>query len=288
MRFGLMVAVLSAATLPADAATKKPAVQKPVAGNIELFQSEGRVLVMTRIGNGELTPMVFDTGSDGHTIDRSLARRLKLRRIGTVQEVDGTSGTVRMLPQVVLNDVQLGGLKVGTITAASVDYDRNDAMGIISSEMFDGSLVYLELARNRARIVPRNTTPPPKGTPIAYVEQIPTIQIGMPDGSTLPAHFDTGHNASLSLPVTLKDTLPLRAPAKVIGRFKSISAEGDVYGGQLKGTMTIGPLTLKDPQVSFLGNLANIGLPIIRQLTIVFDPEADVGWVLPARPTTSE
>jgi hypothetical protein len=41
-------------------------VEPPRDGVITLFQSTNRVLVMMRIGDGELVPMVFDTGSDGH------------------------------------------------------------------------------------------------------------------------------------------------------------------------------------------------------------------------------
>jgi hypothetical protein len=104
----------------------------------------------------------------------------------------------------------------------------------------------------------------------------------MPDGSTLPAHFDTGFDGALSLPISMMTRLPLLKPAKVVGRFKSINTEGDVLGGEVRGTIRIGPLELVNPQVTFLGELANIGLPIIRQLTLVIDPGNKRAWVLPA------
>lgn len=53
---------------PAHAQSAGPLV--PASGDITSFQSTGRVLMMMRIGDGELIPMVFDTGSDGHSIDR--------------------------------------------------------------------------------------------------------------------------------------------------------------------------------------------------------------------------
>lgn len=247
-----------------------------------LFQSDKRVLVMMQVGDGDLMPMVFDTGSDGATIDHSLTRRLGLKKVGQVEEVDGTTGKVRMLPRVALRNVTLGGVKVGSIEAASVEYDRNDAMGIISSEMFTDSLLYLDLANNRALLAPRSTTPAPAGQATQYVADIPSIHLVMPDGSTLPAHFDTGFNGALSLPISMMDKVPLFRPAEVVGRFKSISAEGPVYGGRVKGTIKIGPVTLDNPNVTFLGNLANIGLPVIRQVTLVIDAAANRNWVLAA------
>jgi hypothetical protein len=203
-----------------------------------------------------------------------------MKRVGDSIEVDGTTGKQRKLPFVAIKNVSLGGLRVGTIEAAALDYDRNDAMGIISSEMFKGSLVYLELGKNRARLVSKETAPLPPGAAVPYVHDIPTIDIRMPDGSTIPAHFDTGYNAPLSLPISMMDKVPLMAPAKVVGRFKSINTEGEVWGGRIRGSIRIGPVVLENPNVTFLGDLANIGLPVIRQVTLVLDPAEKRSWVL--------
>jgi hypothetical protein len=273
-----------AQTAPPAAATAKDKVADslPDRGDIILFQSNNRVMVMMRIGDGDLVPMIFDTGSDGHSIDRTIAKRERFKKVGTAIEVDGTTGKQRKLPFVAMPKISIGGLPVGTIEASVLDYDRNDAMGIITSEMFTGSLLYLDLANGRARLVPREGAELPPGPATPYVRDIPSIDIVMPDGSKLPAHFDTGYNAALSLPIALMDRVPLMAPARVVGRFKSINTEGEVYGGRIRGTIKIGPVVLENPQVTFLGDLANIGLPVIRQVTLVIDPVADRNWVLPS------
>ncbi|MET4683230.1 retropepsin-like aspartic protease [Brevundimonas faecalis] len=252
----------------------------PAEGVISLYQSDNRVLVMMQIGDGELVPMVFDTGSDGHSVDQLLVARHNLPRVGDVIEVDGTTGKERLLPLVAINNVSLGGLKVGSIEASALDYDRTDAMGIITPEMFTHSLVYLELGKNRVRLLPRETTPLPEAPPVPYVRDIATIDIQMPDGTTLPAHFDSGYNASLSLPISMMDKVSLVEPARVVGRFKSINTEGEVYGGQIRGNIRIGPVVLESPEVTFLGELANIGLPVIRQVTLVIDPANKRSWTL--------
>lgn len=293
---GIAVAV---SLIAASAATASPAVKHaaappppaaPPSGTITLYQSPERVLVMMQIADGDLVPMVFDTGSDGATIDRSLARRYQMPKVGQVTEIDGTTGKQRILPRVALRDLTLGGLKIPRIEAASVDYDRADAMGIISSEMFTDSLLYLDLSADRAVLAPRATTRPPAGPATAYVEGIPSVHLILPDGSTLPAHFDTGYNGALSLPIAMMGKVPLLHPATVVGRFKSINTEGPVYGGKIKGTITIGPVVLENPDVTFLGDLANIGLPVIRRVTLVIDAQADRNWVLPpgARPGHAE
>lgn len=264
----------------ASAQTRSPDAVLPDSGDITLFQSPGRVMVMMRIGGDELVPMVFDTGSDGHSIDQSIVKRHRLNRVGSTIEIDGTTGKQRTLPRVVVPNVRIGGLKMGSIEATALDYDRDDAMGIISSEMFTNSLVFVDLGNSRARLAPRATTAPPPGPATAYVENIPSVQLIMPDGTSLPAHFDTGFDGALSLPISMMDKVPLMAPARIVGRFKSINTKGDVYGGRIRGKIVIGPIELDNPEVTFLGDLANIGLPIIRQVTLVIDPLAKRNWVL--------
>ena len=281
----LVLGIACAALLPASApaSSREPPTSVtalPTSGRLTLFQSPNRVLVMVRIGEGDLVPMVFDTGSDGNSIDRTLTRRLRLKRVGETHEIDGTTGKERILPNVAIRDVALGGLGVGTINAVSLEMDRDDAMGIISSELFTGSLLYLDLANDRAILVPRETAQTPSGAPTPYTRGIPSTEIVMPDGSTLPAHFDTGYNDALSLPIAMMDKVPLVEPARIVGRFKSINTEGPVYGGRVRGTIRIGPVTLENPDVTFLGDLANIGLPVIRRVTLVIDPAADRNWVL--------
>ena len=272
-----MVFLVGAAPVPR---VTQPSI--PSSGDIRLFQSPGRVMVMMRTGSSELIPMIFDTGSDGHSIDRLIVSRERLKRVGTTLEIDGTTGKKRRLPTVALTNLTIGGLEVAQLEAVALDYDRNDAMGIFSPEMFTISLLYLDLSSSLARLVPKTPTALPEGPPTAFVQGIPSVQMIMPDGSTLPAHFDTGFDGALSLPTSMMNTVPLMEPARVVGRFKSISTEGDVYGGRVRGKIRIGPLELVNPKVTFLGELANIGLPIIRQVTLVIDAGGQQNWVWPA------
>ena len=55
-----------------------------------------------------------------------------------------------------------------------------------------------------------------------------------------------------------------------------------MFGGFIRGAIKIGPVTLENPFVTFLGDLANIGLPVIRRVTLVIDPVANRDWILEA------
>jgi Aspartyl protease len=279
----LVVGVVLASAVGAAASPPTPLVTgQRTPQVIELLQSDRRVLVLMRIGDGEPIPMVFDTGSDGHSIDRLIVRRHALKPIGSVINLDGTTGKRRNRPVFAVPNVSLGGLRVGWISAMALDYDRADAMGIISPEAFAGSLVSVELGRARARLLPRSEPWLPSGPATAYVGGLPAVEVKLPGGERITANLDSGYNGALSLPVAMMGSIPLMAPPGVVGRFKSIDSEGEVFGAQVRGPVTIGPVTLESPKVMFLGGIANIGLPVLRQLTLVLDPQEHRSWVLPA------
>lgn len=278
-----LAVALTAALLASTATAASPAL--PSTGTIELAQSDQRLYVMMQVGAGELLPMIFDSGSDGHSIDRIAVRHNRLRTVGSTIEIDGTTGKRRTLPTVAIPNVILGGLAVGTIEAVALDYDRSDAMGIISPDMFAGRLVRIELPRSRARILDAIPANIPAAPATPYDGPLPATLLILPDGTRLPADLDTGYNGELSLPLAMIDKLPLVAPATVVGHFHSIDTDGDVLGAQIRGSIRIGPITLDSPHVTFLGTIANIGLPIIRRVTLLLDPASKRSWLLPPAPT---
>jgi hypothetical protein len=54
----------------------------------------------------------------------------------------------------------------------------------------------------------------------------------------------------------------------------------------LNGEAHIGPLTLSDPEITFVGgtpSIGNVGFRVLKNLTLVLDPEKQQSWLLPAR-----
>lgn len=277
---GVVTALLSlpACTMPALAADRENNAL-PATGRIRLFQSDDRVLVMMRIGTGELVPMVFDTGSDGHSFDTMIVTRNHLKKVGSTIEVDGSTGRRRTLPTFVIPDVSIGGLRAGRITGVGLDYDRNDAMGIISPDMFGGRLVSIDVGANRADVLTKTPDHMPTGDSTPYQGGLPATGVKMPDGTRTFANFDSGFDGALSLPIEMMKTAPLMSAAKIVGKYKTINTEGVLYGAQIRGEIAVGPAVLKNPHVTFMGSVMNIGLPLMRRLNIVLDPEAKRAWV---------
>ena len=160
-------------------------------GTLTLAQSNDRVFVMMRIGQDEIVPMVFDTGSNGHSIDRSLVSRHRLRTVGTTIEFDGS-------------------------TQKPFATDRRH-----SGRLAGG----LRVCRNARQ--------------------------GQAGGAG-------------------KRCRPL--PLDQFRRRRD--------GGRIEGRVQIGPITLDSPDVVFLGDVANVGLPVIRRGRMLLDSANHRSWFL--------
>ena len=203
---------------------------------------------------------------------------------------DGANGKSFEAPVVSLPAARLDTVALGNPVASAYDYQREDTIGIIGPNLFPDSLVYLEFGRQRIRLVDKAEATPPSEDVIPYLaaaggptDLMPAINIELP-GLTVPAQLDSGSDGSFSLPLAMADKVPLVSPPVPVGTATSVSGTQVVYGAKIKGQVRIGTVTLDNPDVTFGGLIANVGLPIIRRMTVVLDPASHKGWVL--RPRT--
>jgi hypothetical protein len=295
----LFPALLSALCLftapPALAAPAPPAPSAPPAtaareGVVPIYMSNTRPLAILRVSDLP-APVVFDTGTTSNGLDSKFVAAARLRKLGTSSVLDGATGTSFPAVSVSLAGATLNRLPLGDPIADSYEYTAEDAIGVIGPNLFLGSLVWLELGSNRVRLRDKSLADAPAGPGTPYVgppdDSLPATDIELPGGVTARAIMDSGATFPFALPLAMMDRLPLEAPAKLIGKAISVRGEQPVYGAKLRGTVRIGPLTLANPDVEFFGNDTIVGLPILRQLTIVLDPEARRSWVLaPCTPAT--
>src|SRR3954466_2524682 len=77
---------------PAHVAGAAIAANSPKIGVVPIYLSGRRSIVVVRIGNHPAAPVVFDTGTDGNTLDRDYATVLRLQYDPSVEVVvgDGT------------------------------------------------------------------------------------------------------------------------------------------------------------------------------------------------------
>ncbi len=248
---------------------------------VPLYVSTNRPLAMLTIGDGAPMPVIFDTGTDENILDAALATRAGLKVVGQFNLVDGASGNSQNVPTVATPDPRLSGVPLDTKTAHLLDYRSGDEVGIFGPYSFGDRYVVVEAGLNRLRIIPKDSGFVPPGQGYAYNDNIPAVEISIA-GKRHRAWLDTGNSSTLTLGVDLVKSVPLKAPARVVGKAISALGEREVLGGDLQGSVTVGPYSVEDPAVSFSmpGADANVGYPAIRHLTIVLDPASKRSWVL--------
>jgi hypothetical protein len=257
---------------------------------VPLYVSTNRPLAMLTIGDSAPMPVVFDTGTTENILDAGIAKDVGLKVVGTFKLTDDASGKSVLVPTANAPDARLSGVPLDTKAIRLPDARSGDEVGVFGPYSFGNRYVIVEAGLNRLRIIPKDSGFVPPGPGHAYKEDIPAAEIRIA-GKVYDAVLDTGHDSALSLPADSVKSVPLKAPAKVVGRAVSALAAQDVLGGDLAGPVDIGPYSVKDPAVAFFDTVINVGFPVIRKLTIVLDPANKRSWVLdPAKekPTWSD
>ncbi len=273
LRLRFYLSVLAAANaMPAFAAPTQTQI-------VPLYVSTSRPLAMLTIGDSAPMPVVFDTGTTENILDAALARRIGLKVVGHFNLVDDASKKSVQVPTAAAPDARLSGVPLDIEIIRLPDARSGDEVGVFGPYSFGNRYVVVEAGLNRLRIIAKDSGFVPPGPGHPYKEDIPAAEIRIA-GNVYDAVLDTGHDGALSLPADFVKSTLLKAPAKVVGRAVSALAAQDVLGGELAGSVEIGPYSVKDPAVAFFDTVINVGFPVIRKLTVVLDPTNKRTWVL--------
>ena len=273
LRLWCFFSVLAAANATPAFAAAKPSDIVP------LYISTTRPLVMLTIGDSAPMPVVFDTGTTENILDARLGKLNKLKVVGHFDLVDDVSKKSVVVPTAAASEARFSGVPLDIKVVRLSEHRSGDEAGVFGPYSFGNRYVVVEAALNRLRIIPKDSGFVPPGPGHAYVEDIPATEIRI-GGKSYDAVLDSGHNSALSLPGDSVKSFALKAPATVVGKAVSALAEQDVLGGELAGSVEIGPYSLKEPSVAFFDTVINVGFPVIRNLTIVLDPANKRTWVL--------
>lgn len=259
---------------------------------IPLYLSSKRALVMLRVGDYPPVPVVFDTGTNGNLIDLGLAGRLGLPKTGPSPSIDGSTGKPVPGYDTFITGARLGGILIADARATAITYNQPDEVGIFGPNSFSGSLVCLDGPRSRLIIQPKSGQTIPSGPPIPYLGEggaaLPSAVLDF-GGIKVTAILDSGNDSPIILPMIYKDTLSLEAAPVQIGFAVSAAGRQPIYRAWLRGGVRVAGVKLDRPEVYFMeGSRPNIGLPILRQLKVVFDPAGSRDWVLPAEVSPPE
>jgi hypothetical protein len=250
---------------------------------INLFQSNDRVLVMLTIADNPPIPAVFDTGTNGNVIDIGVAERFGLENRGGSRSIDGSTG--RPVPgfETFIAGASLGGAPIQDARATAMAFNHPNEVAIIGPNSFPGQYVLMDLGLSRL-IIYAPERAPEAGDGFPYLGEsgaaLPSLNIEL-EGQVIAAILDTGNNSDFLLPLSMAKDLPLEGEPVVIGHATSAAGVQDVYEARLTEDITVAGLVIHRPKVRFMeGGRPNIGMPVLRQLKLMFDPVQRLTWVI--------
>lgn len=282
MRISLFSAALAGALFSlALGGDTRAQVQPPK--TISVFQSNDRVLVMLTIGDHPPMPAVFDTGTNGNVIDIGVAERLGLENKGGSRSIDGSTGKPVPGFETFIANASLGGTPIQDARATAMVFSHPNEVAIIGPNSFPGQYVLMDLERSRLTLLTPEAAPD-AGEGFPYLGEggaaLPSLNIEL-EGRTIPAILDTGNTSDFLLPLSLAKGLPLEAEPVIIGHATSAAGVQDVYEARLTEDITVAGVVIHRPKVRFIeGGRPNIGMPVLRQMKLMFDPVQRRTWVI--------
>ncbi len=247
---------------------------------IPLDTSGQRPAVHLSLAGGAPENWVFDTGAAGSVINEDRASALDLPILGVTRVGSPIGGEVIEASRVSVASARIGDVVLPDFTAVAMRLPGNlDHTGVLSPNIFRGRLVRFDFARGEVRITDRANAPASEPTPYVGAHPLPSIRVSV-NGRTFDAHLDTGAPHVVSFPYAEAGALPLAAPPFETGRARFVDGERTRYSAELRGEVSIGPLTLSNPQISMIDGLpfVNVGTEALRRMVVTLDPERRVSW----------
>lgn len=282
----ILAAAITAVALAAGSACAKPAQPDAV---IPLDMSGPRPMATLTIGEHPPQPVIFDSGAGASVVSTALARKADLPNLGMahVGSPGGASTTKAILTSI--SGARLGDAAITNGQAVIMDFPARlgDVRGVVSPNAFNGRLVRFEFSKGRAVVTDRTPASIPQGEAFSYggdgPNRLPAV-IADVAGVRIPAHLDSGSRLGLTLPMADAGRLPLKGPLVSRDPVRRIGGDHRSYTATVAGTVRVGPLTLTDPEVVFAEGvpIANIGMRILKDVTLVLDPEGRRDWLLPS------
>ena len=271
----LLPALLAVGCVFSDAPRAEGSVSSDV---VPLHDFHGRPVVDVILAGQGPFRFILDTGADVSVIDHALAKRLELETIAE-EEIGSPLGGTVPARRMRLSEVDVSGVKLGTIEALAIDLAAviggGDApVGVLASGAFEGRSLIFDFMQPRLT-VGDELLPAADGVEIVDFcsptgKPSLSVEIG---GQRHCVNVDTGSPAVLALPLAAADSLPLDGEPAVRGHARLVGTEVSVWGARLEGELRAGGLTLENPELSFIETapIGNLGQGFLRQTELTVD-----------------
>ena len=245
---------------------------------VPLNTSTGYAVLDVRFGDAGPFALIFDTGASMTVLDKDLAVELGLEVTGETFLGDPTDPMANRADEIVIPELAIGDayfLDMNAVAWARPGALQRVQRGLVGLPTFRDCLVTLDYARGELRIE-KGELPPANGRDVIDVRVSEYGLIEVPvtiNGRTIFAHLDSGNPRSVVLPEEFMETVDIVEGSLRTARANLASGTLEFQTARLNDPITIGPVTLETPSVSFNSALgsANVGRSFLSEAAVMID-----------------
>jgi hypothetical protein len=243
---------------------------------LPMAQQGGHPKVIMDLDDGDEHIFIVDTGASVNVIDAAIAESLGFEIVGEMQ-IGAPGG-----PQIPGNIVRAPLARVGEATIKDANFVTMDlarfsggtTQGVSGLGLFRDYLLTYDYGRNEIR-VSRNRLLPGEPGVMPYSDHDGHIQVDMDvAGVTVATHVDTGSMVGFTLPIEIKESLPLKPAGQGAAKARLVGGDRDVQMGQLDGDIQFAGSRYENPVVGFMDpspGSGNVGSRVLGDFVVSID-----------------
>ena len=247
--------VATIATPNAHAQTAKKSLPKQQSSNIEIpFTLDRHLIVLKgKAGKSEQEyDIIFDTGAAVFVLSEEFVGKQGYSEVGKSKMMSPEGKEMGEKSIVKVTNFSFKTLPISTdaVVEKKEMIFSPTAVGIIGLAAFDGYIVTIDY-NSRKLLLTKGALP--VGKNVITLNESPILEANiMLNGKAVPAHFDCGAPSFISIPTHMKDKCAFKTEPRVVGKAMTIGGEMDILAAQFDGAITVGAVTMKDPQIELV------------------------------------
>jgi hypothetical protein len=245
--------------------------------NIPFEIQNNRPIILVSVNNSKPLPFIFDTGASILVISDSVFQMLKLEDMGKVDV--GSPNATNTIEAVVtsIDSITIGEYKSKELNAISFSFSLVlpdlEIAGIIGPKVFSNKLISLNYNNSELKILDGNLNKDDKNIIEAKLQPIISIDVKL-NNKTYEGHLDSGSQYFINIPYEWKNNLEFYSAPVESDTGSTVSGEFIIYKAKLKGAISIGNISITDPEVNLVTggfNIINFGSQFLRNYEITID-----------------
>lgn len=276
----LFVLVFGSGVPAGGAAAPQPAPGELVfAGDVlhlELLDSGLHPRVNVDVGDGKRHAFIVDTAAPVSLIDSAIAEERGYEVVGEIRlGAPGGSRVPASIVKVPLARVGMAEIRDADFVAMDLaSFSGGDMQGVLGLGLFREYLLTFDYRGGEIRVERGILSAQDPGA-MHYQDIGGHIHVDMQvAGASLSAHIDTGSAGGFTLPVAMKDKLPLKEAPVSGGEAHLVGGNRKMLQAQLDGKIVFAGTVFGDPRVTFLDpspGAGNIGSGVLSEFLTTID-----------------